>query len=196
MIPNLIFISRLGSSAVLCFVFRVPVQLVRTRLFQRPGARFSSDVSCCLKFFCSARVDRPLDQVFHSRSRIPLKRSFLYCLARGFRWCHRRSFIFATEIFFPGFILRQKIPFSLRQCPIFISVGGQLEAFPEGIFFLPLLSEAGVGAGLFSFSTAQIGARFLLRSSAFLPCCLHFCQCHSILQQLPAHPCRPASVLA
>jgi hypothetical protein len=151
-IPSLIFISRSASSAGLCFVFPVPVQLVRTRLFHRPGARFSSAVSCCPKFFCSARVDRPLDQVFHARSRIPLKRSFLYCLARGFCWCHRRSFIFATEIFFPDFILRQQIPFSLRQCPIFVSVGGQLEAFPEGFFFLlPLLSGAGVGAGLFSF---------------------------------------------
>jgi hypothetical protein len=136
-IPSLIFISRSASSAGLCFVFPVPVQLVRTRLFHRPGARFSSAVSCCPKFFCSARVDRPLDQVFHARSRIPLKRSFLYCLARGFCWCHRRSFIFATEIFFPDFILRQQIPFSLRQCPIFVSVGGQLEAFPEGFFFAP-----------------------------------------------------------
>jgi hypothetical protein len=40
-IPSLIFISRSGSSADLCFVFPVPVQLVRTSLFQRPGARFS-----------------------------------------------------------------------------------------------------------------------------------------------------------
>jgi hypothetical protein len=89
---------------------------------------------------------------------------------------------FCTEIFFPDFILRQPIPFSLRQCPI------QLEAFPEGFFLLPLLSGEGVGAGLFSFLTAQISARFLLRSSVFLPCCLHFCQRHSILQKLPLVP--------
>jgi hypothetical protein len=53
---------------------------------------FVSAVSCCVKFFCSARVDRPLDQVFRARSRIPLKRSCFYCLTRGFRWRNRRIF--------------------------------------------------------------------------------------------------------
>jgi hypothetical protein len=49
----------------------------------------ASAVSCYAKFFfllCSR------GQVFRARSRIPLKRSCFYCLARGFCWCHRRIF--------------------------------------------------------------------------------------------------------
>jgi hypothetical protein len=57
-IPSLISISRLGSSAGLCFVFPVPVQLVWTSLFQRPGARFSRAFLARGQVSCSFLPDR------------------------------------------------------------------------------------------------------------------------------------------
>jgi hypothetical protein len=67
-------------------------------------------------------VDKFFVLVLESRS----SGSVFSCLARGFRWCHRRSFDFATEVFFSDFILRQQILFSLsavigpRRCPNFV----------------------------------------------------------------------------